>query len=94
MPPGKPRQQPRLLAGGAKVCVPAFALFKLLAQSGASLVNIDSRGFIVGRSLDLHVRKAAHRARFVQLEGTGFFNTLREKLGWGMDVRSAKMSER
>lgn len=64
------------------------------AREDKYLVNIDSRGFIVGRSLDLHVRKAAHRARFVQLEGTGFFNTLREKLGWGMDVRSAKMSER
>ena len=73
------------------IVVPGGSVLRLRAatRDDKYLVNIDSRSFTLDRPTDLHMHRAEHRVRFVQLEGTGFFNTLRGKLGWGMDVRSA-----
>lgn len=73
------------------IVVPGGSVLRLRAatRDDKYLVNIDSRSFTLDRPTDLHLHRAEHRVHFVQLEGTGFFNTLRDKLGWGMDVRSA-----
>ena len=52
------------------------------------LVYLDSRSFTLDQPTDLHIRRADHRVRFIHLEGSDFFNTLRDKLAWGLDVRS------
>ncbi len=54
------------------------------------LVNLDSRSQVLDHFPPLYVRRAAHRVKLVQLEGQDFLTTLRDKLNWGLDVRSGK----
>lgn len=72
------------------IVVPGASLIRLRAEAREDkyLVNFDSRSFTLDRPTDLHIRRAEHRVRFIHLEGTDFFNTLRDKLAWGLDVRS------
>jgi NAD+ kinase len=60
------------------------------ARSEKYLVNMDSRSRILDHKVELRVCRAEHRAKIVQLEGQAFLDTLRSKLGWGLDIRSAK----
>ena len=72
------------------IVVPGASLLRLRAEAREDkyLVNLDSRSFTLERPTDLHIRRADHRVRFIHLEGSDFFNTLRDKLAWGLDVRS------
>ena len=72
------------------IVVPGDSVLRLRAEAREDkyLVNLDSRSFTLDRPMDLHVRRADHQVRFIHLEGTDFFNTLRDKLAWGLDVRS------
>lgn len=74
------------------IVVPGASLLCLRAEAREDkyLVNLDSRSFTLDRPTDLHVQRADHRVRFIHLEGTDFFNTLRDKLAWGLDVRSGR----
>ncbi len=74
--------RPIVLPGDSQVRLRAHA------REDKYLVNLDSKSFTLDRPTDLHVRRADHRVRFIHLEGSDFFNTLRDKLGWGLDVRS------
>ncbi len=76
--------------------VPGNSLIRLRAEARDDkyLVNLDSRSFTLERPTDLHVHRAAHRVKFVHLEGQDFFNTLRDKLAWGLDVRSGPPMDR
>lgn len=53
------------------------------------LVNLDQRSFSIDHPMDLHVQRARHRVRLIHLPDQDFFNTLRVKLAWGLDARSA-----
>ncbi len=72
------------------IVVPGDSVLRLRAEAREDkyLVNLDSRSFTLDRPTDLHIRRAEHRVRFIHLHGTDFFNTLRDKLAWGLDVRS------
>lgn len=61
---------------------------KVDARSEKYLVNLDSRSVVMDHAPDLHVRRAQHTVKLVQLEGQDFLDTLRNKLNWGLDVRS------
>lgn len=76
--------------------VPGNSLIRLRAEARGDkyLVNLDSRSLTFDRPMDLLVRRADHRVRFVHLEGQDFFNTLRDKLAWGLDVRSGPPADR
>lgn len=63
------------------------------ARGDRYLVNLDSLSIPMDHTTDLYVRRADHRVRFVQLPGHDFFNTLRDKLAWGLDVRSGLKSK-
>ena len=60
------------------------------ARGEKYLVNMDSRSEILDRQVDLRVSSADHRAKLVQLTGQDFLDTLRSKLAWGLDIRSAR----
>lgn len=72
------------------IVVPGDSELRLRAEAREDkyLVNLDSRSFTLDHPTDLHLRRAEYRVRFIHLEGTDFFNTLRDKLAWGLDVRS------
>ena len=58
------------------------------ARGEKYLVNLDSRSQVLDHFPPLHVHRAKHRVKLVQLEGQDFVNLLRSKLSWGLDVRS------
>ncbi|MFN8351975.1 MAG: NAD kinase [Flavobacteriales bacterium] len=60
------------------------------ARGDRYLLNHDSSSIAVDRPMDITIRRADHRVRFLRLPGDDPFNTLRDKLNWGMDVRSIR----
>lgn len=62
---------------------------KVESRSSNYLVSMDSRAKVIGNvEGEIVIRKEAFKAKLVMLEGMDFLNTLREKLGWGKDVRN------
>ena len=51
-------------------------------------VSMDSRIHEVENPLELLIRKADFRINLLRLRDASFFNTLRDKLNWGLDVRN------
>ena len=52
------------------------------------LLSLDSRSYPVTTHEKISICKANFRVRLVKFEGYHFFNTLRQKLNWGLDVRN------
>jgi NAD+ kinase len=65
------------------------------SRSKSFLLSMDSRAKIISNEEDLNIeiKKSDFNARLVTLEGGDFLNTLRQKLGWGKDVRNRIGSE-
>lgn len=62
--------------------------FEIEGKGRNFLTSIDSRSYTVDNSIKLSVKKAAFKAVLVQLDGFSFFDTLRNKLNWGLDIRN------
>ncbi len=61
---------------------------ELEARGDLCLLNLDARGHSIEGRAEVVVRRAPFNLRMVQLEGHDFLKTLREKLNWGLDLRS------
>ena len=57
-------------------------------RSSEFLVSLDSRNAVINNSSQLILSKAEFTFNLVKLEGQSFFNTLRNKLLWGIDKRN------
>lgn len=62
--------------------------FQVEGRSRKFIVSLDSRMASVDPAVKLKVSKADFKVNLVQLEGTHYFKTLRQKLNWGLDVRN------
>lgn len=62
--------------------------FRVEGRSKKFLVSLDSRVATVDESVKLKVKKADIRVNLVELKGHHYFQTLRQKLNWGLDVRN------
>lgn len=62
--------------------------FKIEGRSRKFLVSMDSRSKSVSASVQLLVKKAPFTTKLVELDNNNYFNTLRNKLNWGLDVRN------
>ncbi|AYB30603.1 NAD kinase [Chryseolinea soli] len=62
--------------------------FQVEGRSKRFLVSLDSRMAPVDPSVKLKVTKADFKVNLIQLEGTHYFKTLRQKLNWGLDIRN------
>jgi len=54
------------------------------------LLSLDSRIVTLENGNNIHLKKASFTIRTVQLKGSFFYNTLREKLFWGQDSRNTQ----
>ena len=63
---------------------------RILVESKVNefLVGLDSRMERVSSSVELNVFKASFTVRLVRLSESNFFETIREKLKWGLDIRN------
>ena len=58
------------------------------ARGGKYLLNLDSRSITLEASTEITIARAPFTVQLVHLEGHDFMSTLRNKLIWGLDVRS------
>lgn len=52
------------------------------------LLSIDSRSFTVNNEIVIELTRAPFELNLVTFQGQNFFNTIRQKMGWGLDVRT------
>ncbi len=62
--------------------------FEIEGRSNHFLVSLDSRSRTVDAGVQMAVRKEQFRAKLVKPNGYNFFDTLRQKLNWGLDNRN------
>ncbi|UXP33702.1 NAD kinase [Reichenbachiella agarivorans] len=62
--------------------------FEIEGKGRSFLTSLDSRSYKVDNSVSLSVRKESFSARLIKLNGYNFFDTLRTKLNWGLDIRN------
>jgi NAD+ kinase len=61
---------------------------KVEGRSPNYLVSLDSRSAVIDDGTELTLRKTDFYAHLIKLENQSFFNTMRNKLLWGLDKRS------
>jgi len=61
--------------------------FKVSGRSDSFNVSLDSRSQTIKNQSELIIKKADFRFNMINLEGQHFFETLRNKLLWGIDKR-------
>jgi NAD+ kinase len=76
--------------GVRPVVIPDDAIlsFEVRGRSDSFLVTLDSRFSTITPAHQIAIRKAPFPLRIVQLHGSSFMATLREKLAWGRDIRN------
>lgn len=57
-------------------------------ENTSFFVSMDSRIREVRNPLELVIRKAGFKISLLRLREASFFNTLRDKLNWGLDIRN------
>ncbi len=62
--------------------------FKIEGRSKKFLVSLDSRFETIDDSVELKIKKASFKVQLLQLQPHSHFNTLRQKLNWGIDIRN------
>ncbi len=58
------------------------------SRSQNFLLAVDGRSTTMKQGTTITVRKAAHTVNMVKLQGKSYFDTLREKMMWGADIRA------
>ena len=73
------------------VVIPDKTIFQIETSGRADtiLITLDSRSFIVPASSKLTIKRADFSFRMVQLKGTSYMETIRNKLLWGADRRDS-----
>ncbi|MGC9342757.1 MAG: NAD kinase, partial [Bacteroidales bacterium] len=61
---------------------------KVKSRSAEILVALDSRSYLVKTGLELFIEKAPYSVKMIKFPANNFYNTLRNKLMWGMDRRN------
>ena len=61
--------------------------FNVSGRADEFNVSLDSRSKKVAIGSEITIKKADFRLNFIKLEGQHFFNTLRNKMMWGLDKR-------
>jgi len=62
--------------------------FQIEGRSKKYLVSLDSRFETIDDSVKLKIKKERFKVNLIQLEGQHYFQTLRQKLNWGLDIRN------
>lgn len=62
--------------------------FEIEGRSDKFLISLDSRSASISSELKLTVKKAPFCAKLIKLPEYHFFDTLRQKLNWGLDMRN------
>ncbi len=61
---------------------------EVVSRSNSYLVSVDGHSKIVHNSTRIRIKKADYTIKVIKPKGHTFFNTLRNKLLWGADIRN------
>jgi NAD+ kinase len=61
--------------------------FKVSGRYDGFNLSLDSRGSQINAGTEIKIKKADFRFNMISFEGQHFFQTLRNKLLWGLDKR-------
>jgi NAD+ kinase len=72
------------------IVIPNSSTIKLKVQGRSSsfLVGLDSRFETIDSSIELVVKPSDFSINLIQIGGRSFFDTIRDKLNWGLDIRN------
>ena len=62
--------------------------FHIEGRSKRYLISMDSRFETIDDTVKLKIKKENFMAKLIQLPGQHYFDTLRQKLNWGLDLRN------
>ena len=62
--------------------------FEIEGRTDKFMISLDSRSTSIASEVKLSVKKEAFSAKLVKLPSYHFFDTLRQKLNWGLDMRN------
>lgn len=62
--------------------------FKIEGRSNKFLISLDSKSESVDSTVKLAVRKEDFQAKLITFSHSNYFDTLRQKLNWGLDLRN------
>lgn len=62
--------------------------FEIESRSNNFLISFDSRSVKVPSTIKLSVKKADFKLKLVELKNYNYYETLRKKLNWGLDLRN------
>lgn len=62
--------------------------FTIEGRSKNHLISLDSRFATIGNNANLTIKKADFSIKLVKLKDSSYFRTIRQKLGWGIDIRN------
>jgi NAD+ kinase len=62
--------------------------FEIEGRTDKFMISLDSRSTSIASEVKLSVKKEAFSAKLVKLPNYHFFDTLRQKLNWGLDLRN------
>jgi NAD+ kinase len=60
----------------------------VISRGDKYLVALDSRIYEVDSKTELYIEKASYCINMIKFPANTFYNTLRNKLMWGMDKRN------
>lgn len=60
---------------------------KVEGRSPNYLLSLDSRNVVIDSSIEITIKKADFSIHLIKLENQNFYNTIRNKLLWGLDRR-------
>lgn len=61
---------------------------KVTGRSESFMVGLDSRFETIDSSIELEISKCEFHINLIQMSNRSFYDTIREKLKWGLDVRN------
>jgi NAD+ kinase len=72
------------------IVIPDSSTIGIKLEKGprSHLVTLDSRPKSISSELEFEIKKADFTVNLIRMEGYSFFNTLRNKLNWGLDKRN------
>lgn len=72
------------------IVIPNGSTIKLKVQGRSSsfLVGLDSRFETIDSSIELLVKRSNFNINLIQIGNRSFFDTIRDKLNWGLDIRN------